>query len=218
MSASAASPVRSRRFIMELLKTRGPTQAGELAEALEVSAMAVRQHLYALQEQKLVAHENAAFGVGRPRKLWRLTAKAERHFPDAHAELAVALLDGVKDSFGPAGLEKLLTLRSRQQAKDYADKLDGLRTLGAKVRALARLRSNEGYMAEAIGGKDGAWLLVENHCPVCSAAKTCAGLCQSEFAVFQTVLGPNILLERSEHILAGSRRCVYRIKAGGSEK
>lgn len=196
---------------MELLKTRGPTPAAKLADALKVSAMAVRQHLYALQEQKLVAYEETVTGVGRPQKLWRLTAKAERHFPDAHAELAVALLNGVKRSFGPAGLEKLLTLRARQQVADYSEQLDGLGTLGAKVRALARLRSNEGYMAEAMRDEGDGWLLVENHCPVCSAAKTCAGLCQSEFTVFQTVLGPDVTLERSEHILAGERRCVYRI-------
>lgn len=202
---------------MELLKTRGPISAAELSGVLKVSTMAVRQHLYALQEQKMVAYEEKVIGVGRPQKLWRLTAKAERHFPDAHAELAVALLDGVKDSFGSSGLEKLLTLRAGQQVADYSRQLEGLRTLSAKVRALARLRSNEGYMAEAIRDKDGGWLLIENHCPVCSAAKTCAGLCQSEFTVFQTVLGPEVCLERNEHILAGSRRCVYRITADQSE-
>lgn len=211
MPKSPASPARSRRAIMELLKTRGPTPAAELGDVLKVSAMAVRQHLYALQEQKLVAYEETVLGVGRPQKLWRLTAKAERHFPDAHAELAVALLDGVKASFGPSGLEKLLALRAGRQAADYAEQLAGLRTLGAKVRALARLRSDEGYMAEVLRDGDGAWLLIENHCPVCSAAKTCAGLCQTELTVFQTVLGPGANLERSEHILAGSRRCVYRI-------
>lgn len=152
-----------------------------------------------------------ASGVGRPRKLWRLTAEAERHFPDAHAELAVALLDGVRQSFGAAGLAKLLAVRSERQVAAYRSQLEHLQTLAAKVRALARLRTNEGYMAEAVKESAGAWLLIENHCPVCSAAQTCQGLCQSELQVFQTVLGPDVNLERNEHILAGARRCAYRI-------
>ena len=40
----------SRRTILELLKRQGPRDAQSLAEQLEVSAMAVRQHLYDLQE------------------------------------------------------------------------------------------------------------------------------------------------------------------------
>lgn len=205
-------PARSRRAILELLKAQGPSLAVTLARALKVTTMAARQHLYALQEQKLVTFAEEVTGVGRPRKRWRLTAAAERLFPDAHAELAVALLEGVRRSFGATGLEKLMRVRSEQQVEAYRWQLDPLQTLAAKVRALARLRTREGYMAKAVKEPDGAWSLVENHCPVCSAAQTCAGLCQAELTVFQTVLGSDVELERSEHILGGSRRCVYRIK------
>jgi predicted ArsR family transcriptional regulator len=58
--------------------------------------------------------------------------------------------------------------------------------------------------------KDGSFLLIENHCPICAAATACTGLCARELEVFQRVLG-QVTIERTEHILAGARRCVYRV-------
>jgi predicted ArsR family transcriptional regulator len=60
---------------------------------------------------------------------------------------------------------------------------------------------------------DGSWILAENHCPICAAARNCQGFCRSELSVFRAVLGPEVTVERVEHILAGARRCAYRIAA-----
>ena len=57
----------------------------------------------------------------------------------------------------------------------------------------------------------GAWLLVENHCPVCASARVCKGLCREEITLFERVLGRDVHVERITHILAGAGRCTYRI-------
>jgi len=80
---------------------------------------------------------------------------------------------------------------------------------GQRRRRLVALRSREGYMADYHPQEDGSYLLVENHCPICAAAASCQGFCRSELAVFREVLQAGV--ERSEHILAGARRCAYRI-------
>ena len=72
------------------------------------------------------------------------------------------------------------------------------------------LREQEGYMAELSQTEQG-FTLIENHCPICKAATRCPNLCQSEFNVFQTLLGEDIRIERSEHIIQGQRRCLYHI-------
>jgi predicted ArsR family transcriptional regulator len=66
-------------------------------------------------------------------------------------------------------------------------------------------------MAEVEQAADGSLLLVENHCPICAAARECQNFCRSELAVFQRVLGPGASVERAEHLLSGARRCAYRI-------
>ena len=49
------------------------------------------------------------------------------------------------------------------------------------------------------------------HCPVCAAAAACPSLCRDELSVFKTAIGKGIPVERVEYILAGGRRCAYRI-------
>jgi predicted ArsR family transcriptional regulator len=104
----------------------------------------------------------------------------------------------------------MIGARERRMARLYGARLAGAADLGGKVRRLARLRSEEGYMAAC--RRDGAgYVLVENHCPICAAATACQGLCRSELALFREVLGPGVRVERVEHVLAGARRCAYRI-------
>ncbi len=205
---------RTRRGLIERLKQDGAQDAGTLAETLGVSAMAVRQHLYALEGEGLVTFEEEARPVGRPAKLWRLTPDADRFFPDGHAELTLHLLAALRETFGEAGMEKLLAARTAEQIAAYRGRIKPTDPLKSRLEALARIRTEEGYMAavEAESGTGGGgFLLVENHCPVCAAARTCQGLCASELEVFRRVLGPDVTVERSDHILAGARRCAYRV-------
>src|SRR5262245_40257835 len=91
---------KTRRAIVNLLKTEGAMDSAQLAERLGLTAMAVRQHLYALQEEKLVTAEERPVPLGRPAKYWRLTRTADRLFPEAYAELSAALIDALQDAFG----------------------------------------------------------------------------------------------------------------------
>jgi len=202
---------KTRREIVKLLKTEGEMDSAQLAERLGLTAMGVRQHLYALQEQKLVGYDERATGVGRPTKFWSLTPEANRLFPDAYAELSVSLLDALGDAFGAAGLQRVLESRSQRQLAAYRARISRSMSLKEKLQRLAQLRTEEGYMAEVQStGKD-QYLLVENHCPICAAATACRGFCDTELDVFRSVLGPQVHIERVEHIIAGNRRCAYRI-------
>src|SRR5436189_2157640 len=139
---------KTRRAIVKLLKTEGAMDSARLASRLRVTPMAVRQHLYALQSEKLVSAEERAVPLGRPAKYWHLTPDANRLFPDAYAELNVALIDAVGATFGPAGMQRLLATRLAGQIADYAARIDTSAPLGTRLQELARVRSEEGYMAE----------------------------------------------------------------------
>ena len=202
---------KTRRAIVKLLKTEGAKDAAQVAARLGLTAMAVRQHLYQLQREKLVAAEERRVPLGRPAKYWQLTRKADRLFPDAYAEMTVALIDAVQDAFGEAGVNRVLESRYTRQRADYLKRIPPSLSLKEKVQKLARIRSEEGYMAGIKpNGKDG-FLLVENHCPICAAASACQGFCVMELDLFRAVLGPGVIVERAEHIVSGDRRCAYRI-------
>ncbi|MEO3427959.1 metalloregulator ArsR/SmtB family transcription factor [Pelagibius sp. CAU 1746] len=206
---------RSRRALIDSLKQDGPQDAASLARRLGVSAMAVRQHLYDLEAEGLVTHEAEARPAGpkktgRPAKLWALTPAADRFFPDGHADFTVGLINSMKQVFGPEGLDKLLQLRAKEQTASYRARMDKQPSLPKKLQALAEIRTAEGYMAE-VQKANGGYLLIENHCPVCSAAAACTGLCNMELEVFRKSLGRGFKVERSDHILAGARRCAYLV-------
>jgi predicted ArsR family transcriptional regulator len=213
--ASNPASSRTRHAILNLLKVDGPTDSAQLAEQLHVSAMAVRQHLYGLQAQGVVSFSEEARPLGRPAKLWHLTDAAQRHFPESYAELSVELIHAMTKAFGSVGLDKLLDVRTEEQIARYRTEISKATTLKQKLKTLARLRTAEGYMADvqpdASSGAHGRMLLIENHCPICAAAKVCEGLCRRELDAFQAVLGDAVRVERAEHIIAGARRCVYQV-------
>ncbi len=206
-----SADAQTRQVILRRLKEDGPSDAAALAEGLGITAMAVRQHLYALAEEGLVAYEEESRPKGRPAKMWAATRSADRHFPDAHADLTLGLIRAMKKAFGAKGLEKLLTERAHEQTRDYRARVSPSDSLRKRANALARIRTEEGYMARVERDEDGALLLVENHCPICEAATECQGLCAKELEVFQDVLGDDVTVERTDHIQAGARRCAYRV-------
>lgn len=211
--AATAGDSRGRRSILELLKWHGPQDARTLAARLEVSVMAVRQHLYALADDKLVTSAEESRPMGRPAKLWRLTAAADELFPNAHADLTVSLIQSLRETFGERGVDRLVAARTRRQIEVYRSVVGTANPLAERLRALAQLRSREGYMAEVREEAPGSWLLIENHCPICAAARACTNLCAGELHLFQQVLGEGVHVDRIDHILAGARRCAYRVTA-----
>ena len=235
---------RAKRRVVERLKRVDSATVAELAADLELTEMAVRLHLGALESEGLVAKrtgpqidrgragrasgrsKDLSRGRGRPAVSWQLTRDADRLFDDRHAELTVDLITTVRETLGDAALQQVIDARSKAQVAAYREVV-GSGLLSDRVRALAALRTREGYQAEAraedgnaqddsahdYNAQDGdAWLLIEHHCPICEAASSCRGLCVSELEVFQAVLGNDVTVERTEHLLQEGRRCVYRVK------
>ncbi|QPC42431.1 transcriptional regulator [Kaustia mangrovi] len=199
--------------LLFLLKTRGRANASALSRQLGISPQAVRERLAQLENDGLVAHEDEVAGRGRPKRFWHLAEKADAAFPDTHAELTVSLISTIHAELGQEALDRLIARRERETAAQYREALAGCATLEDRVAALAGLRQAEGYMAEwqRSPERDGSFLLVENHCPICAAARACQGFCRAELDVFRDSLGEGCTVEREEHILKGARRCTYRI-------
>ncbi len=123
------------------------------------------------------------------------------------------MLEAVRAEFGGTGLDRLIARRERTAETAYAKALAPAGTLQDRVLRLTALRAAEGYMADWSQTADGDYLLVENHCPICAAAAACQGFCRAELDLFRHALGREVDVERTDHILAGARRCAYRITA-----
>ncbi len=206
---------RAKRRFLDRLKRGGPATADELAEATRLTGVAVRQHLAALRQLGLVrSRKRAPAGRGRPAEVWSLTELAHSLFPDRHSELTVGLIDAVRQAVGEEGLNRVVDVRAAEQVATYRARLPSPRaSLKRRVESLADLRTAEGYMAEVVPDGAGSYLLIEHHCPICEAATSCIGLCNAELSVFQQAFGPDVSVERTQHLLSGDERCVYRISS-----
>lgn len=203
--------IRTRRAILDLLKQNGRMDTKTLAEDLDITQMAVRLHLYALRDEKLVSSTDEPRPLGRPAKMWQLTPAAARFFPNGHADLVINFIHTAEETLGTDGFDQFLQTLTKRKIAQYGDSIPAKASLKRRVEALAALRNEEGYMAEVYSHDDGSLLLVENHCPICTAAANCQGLCAVELEVFQQLLGATASIERVEHIQSGERRCAYRI-------
>ncbi len=198
----------SQSKILHLLKTQGEMVASRLSAQLKMTSMGARQHLEAMEKDGLITHRFVNEGKGRPKKKWFLTEKAQSKFPDTHANLLVSLLGHMQAQLGDAAYDNLIQVREAEMLGNYQAELDKYEQLEDKLNKLAELRSAEGYMAQVLL-EDGQFLFVENHCPICAAAKQCQQFCRSELSIFRTVLDCEV--ERTDYILEGARRCAYRI-------
>ena len=197
--------------LLMLLKTRGAQTAQALAGLIGLTAMGVRRQLEAAEREGLATHTDTAGRVGRPVRRWLLTELGHARFPDRHEELTLDLITGVRTLFGETGLGRLIAAREEIGERAYRERMADCVTMDQRVAALAEARSQDGYMAEVQPRVDGSLLLIENHCPICSAARACQQFCRSELEVFRRVLGPGVAVVRIEHQLEGARRCAYLV-------
>jgi predicted ArsR family transcriptional regulator len=196
---------------LKLLKTRGPMSSATVALELGITGEGARFQLTKLAEEGLIQANSESKGVGRPTQIWSLTSKGDRHFPDNHAMLSEQLIESMQEVLSPEQMDAVISLREKKANKKYIEALQDIPELEEKIKRLAELRNSDGYLAE--WDKDGeAFILIENHCPVCAAAQRCVDLCDAEMNTFKEIFGENVSVERADHIIAGARRCAYKIR------
>ncbi len=203
----------TRRKIVEILKLRGPQTPQQLAEALGMTAMGVRGHLAALERDGLVTHRVERRPRGRPGFVYELTEAGDELFPRTYPQLALSLLDALRALYGDQAIEKLFEKRNEELLRSYRARLDG-KPLEERVQELARIRTEEGYWADAEKRDDGRFLLIERNCAICQVAKRVPQACQAELELFRAAL-PDCTVTREKHMIRGDRTCTYVIAKRG---
>ena len=198
-----------RRAVVVALKKRWESTAEQLAADLGVTVGAVRQQLSPLGEDGLVAWRDERRGSsGRPRRWYCLAPAAESLFPKRYGQLTNQLLGFIEES-DPSLVAGAFEKRAAQRRERAEARLAGL-GFEAKVRELARILDEDGYLAGCSPAGDGSWLISELNCAILDVARHHREACGSELAFIRAVL-PDATVERVTHILSGGHSCSYRI-------
>jgi predicted ArsR family transcriptional regulator len=199
----------TRRRILIALKERGGMTADELAEALGISAVAVRRHLTNLERDRLVDHEQAQRGMGRPSYVYRLTETAHQIFPHNYDQLASFFLEAIQELYGEKAIDRIFEHRTQELAEAYRPQVNG-EELPHRLEQLTRLREADGYMPAWEEQQDGTYVLRQYHCPILHVAAGCDEACAHELALFVDLL--NAEVTRQNHQVSGDAECSYEIK------
>lgn len=204
------------RAILLALREGGAAGPDTIAERVGMSRTSTLQRLRELEAAGFVARQALRHGVGRPRHLYDITAAAQRSLPANWDGLATTLLESIAEVGGDALVEEVFQarrrlLRDRIQAR-FAERLGPAPTLADKVRELAVVQDEAGYLcrAEAAPTNGRTIELREHNCAILGAAAGHPAACRAELELFEEVLDARVV--RTTHIASGDRCCSYRIE------
>lgn len=210
---AAKGPSSLRRDLLLRLRLDGPSSPDQLAERVGASRTGVLQQLRALEAAHLVSRQTVRHGVGRPRHLYDVTADAQDLFPSNYDALAAGLLAAIEAVGGDDLLDQVFTARRRQLGdrvrEHMTERVTPEAPLIERVRELAVIQGDQGYLAEASVGTDGSIRLREHNCAIYHIAAGSPAACQAELELFREILGADVV--REQHIASGDRCCSYRI-------
>lgn len=200
-----------RGALLTQLKRAQPLTARELADKLGISLNAVRHHLKELEADGLIRYRREHRGVGAPVFTYRLSSAGEELFPRRYGEALAAMLGAAVERDGREAAVGMLESYFGVLARRMRAELQGVPE-AERLTALARLLSDEGYMAEARADGPGGEVVVltEHNCPIPAVAERFPEICAAEARYLADVLGAEV--DRTGHILSGCPACEYKVR------
>ncbi|TCP70684.1 helix-turn-helix transcriptional regulator [Baia soyae] len=200
----------TRQQILTLLRKSGSMSAQELANALEISNIAVRKHLQVLEKDHLLKTTLVRQAMGRPTSVYSLTEEAEAFFPKHYSDLTLDFLQDLESLHGKETIDQLFRLREERLKETIRPLMKDL-PLSEQVAQLASIQQEKGYMAEwEEGVEKGTYTMTEYNCPIHTVAHQYLQACGSELSLFRGILDADV--EQVECKAKGGKQCIYQIR------
>lgn len=176
-----------RGKIVKLLQKFGPLDIKELRQELNLSDTAVRQQLLTLLAEGLIqSSTSTAKGVGRPSRVYELTAASSDLFACYCEDLALNLYNELLADQGPEVVRLLLDRVGAKLALQYQQQVRG-QALQERVRSFATLLDDKGILSDISQDAD-VIMLHEFNCPYHELAAVHRQICEMEQGMIAQVL------------------------------
>jgi predicted ArsR family transcriptional regulator len=200
-----------KKKLLYYLKVMQQAGLEELAKVMKISRMAVHKHLAALQKRGLVEGVETRGHVGRPRMVYQLTTQSKTIFPKSYSAIATYALDFIERNMGKEAVQRVLYERQNELFDQYYRRLKDL-DFDERVKELAKIRDEEGYMAESKkeSKSNGKYVLLEYNCPIIHIAEKHWEACSTETELFEKLLDADI--NTTHRAAKGDSICKFAIK------
>ncbi len=182
----------------------------DIAAKMGISKMGAHKHLVRLEERGLIERFNERSGVGRPTLWFKLSDKSSSLFPKAYADISVCALGFIERKLGRDAVEQVLRERQNELYTRYSERLAG-KEGPDRVRELAKLRDQDGYMAEARPAGKLSMEILEHNCPILQIASKYQEACKTETQLFSRLLGSQV--EATHRAAVGDSVCRFMIQS-----
>ncbi|RCS55976.1 winged helix-turn-helix transcriptional regulator [Bremerella cremea] len=200
--------------VLDLLRKTPSLSTADMAEAMEVTATAVRQRLSRLLAQGYIERVSAKSGRGRPTHKYRLTTKGERKAGANYADLAMALWDEIRSIEDPDVKRGLIARIAKRLVEMYSSEIRGA-DAEQRIHELMALFVGRQIPLEYEEGTEGKPVLNVLACPYPDIAEQDRAVCVLEKAMFAELLGQNMKLSHCR--LDGESCCTYELTQLGSD-
>lgn len=181
--------------VINLLRLRDSLGIGELAEALGVTATAVRQRLERLMKAGLVERSAVFRPRGRPAHAYRLTTAGHKLGGDNFRDLALVLWREIRSVRDPAVRSGLLSRIGAALAETYRRRVTGSGPAARLESVAAILRERDICCTVSPAGVDGHLPVLTSHaCPYPDLAEQDRGICAAERVMLEELTGTDVRL------------------------
>src|SRR5438105_9769446 len=196
-------------ILNSLKRTRGMS-VNELVEKMGMSYMGIKQHCLTLQRDGYLDTWRRPQKMGRPEMVYRLTRRSHDLFPADSNQFTVELLGSIRDIYGANAPEKLLYNVFEKRTAELRAKVKGENVL-ERAKWLARVRDNEGYMAQFLSSEKNGPQILECHSPVLNLLEKYPIIGRLEQDMFEAILGAPV--RREETRTSGLYECAVYFDA-----
>jgi DeoR family transcriptional regulator, suf operon transcriptional repressor len=200
----------SQQRILEHLKRSGSGTIPVIAGDVGLNVETVRAHLRALDRDGLVKRAGSRpRGPGRPEIVYELTSDAERLFPNREGELFQRFAAYLEESGHPGLVGEFFDDYVDSRRTEALARVAGLEGED-RLHEVARILSEEGFMAEVDRDGEGRPLLKLPNCPIRKLVSATRAPCRAELGFVRELLGEK--LTRVSYIPSGDSACCYALR------
>jgi len=184
-----------KKILDFLLERSDGVTLEEIAEHLEVTKTAAKEHLLKLDHHGYIQFTDVKGNVGRPRRLYSLSPAGQEVFPRQYSWLSNVLLELLAQDFGPKVVSKIMRDLGKKVAASMRERFEGKprpEMLAEVSKALNEL-GYRSYLKQSDVRK-GA-VIEANNCVYHSVAKAHPELCQFDIQFLESSTGLKVKME-----------------------
>lgn len=181
----------------------------DLEDQLGINESAIRRHLDNLEMKNYVEHHFEKASRGRPKKLYSLTERGEKIFPQKTHLLFSFLAKSIEEEYGEKKLQKILS----SAASKLANRLTPEITSDSKEERLKDLVESldEFGFYPKFTEKDGNYYVSYRNCVFGGATEEFRGeLCEMHRQIIQNAI-PGCEIEQEKSRKEGDNLCTHRL-------